>query len=152
MSGQRHLLSFQRTFCEPALPTRSEVRLSTEQKLFFLRVDKDYEPEGWLLHVINDQRMSDIDSSDEEKLEEKVEELFVQITYREDVAKETKTHVMISYCWAQQPIALALKSELEGEGCEVWIDLEEMQKHLGPDSGGCAERHCCHLLHIRWVL
>ena len=44
--------------------------------------------------------------------------------------RTTGTHVMISYCWAQQKIALKLYKSLGKAGFKVWLDKEEMQGFL----------------------
>ena len=40
---------------------------------------------------------------------------------------DASTHVMISYCWKQQPIALKLFERLKNNGKKVWIDIEKME-------------------------
>ncbi|CAF1021469.1 unnamed protein product [Didymodactylos carnosus] len=40
-------------------------------------------------------------------------------------AKEQK-HIMLSYCWAQQPIVLKIRDFLRSKGYKVWIDVEQM--------------------------
>ncbi|XP_075257787.1 uncharacterized protein LOC142349854 isoform X2 [Convolutriloba macropyga] len=39
-------------------------------------------------------------------------------------------HVMISYCWAQQKVALDLQARLEDANIKVWIDVNEMHGFL----------------------
>ena len=40
-----------------------------------------------------------------------------------------KWDLMISYSWAQKPLALKLKEKLEQKGFSIWFDLEKMAKY-----------------------
>ena len=50
---------------------------------------------------------------------------------QERVAAKTRSgnsHIMISYCWAQQTVALRIRRGLAQRGyTRVWIDVEQMQ-------------------------
>ena len=37
-------------------------------------------------------------------------------------------HVMVSYCWAQQPLIKRIHAALVERGYAVWIDVEQMKK------------------------
>jgi hypothetical protein len=35
-------------------------------------------------------------------------------------------HIMCSYCWAQQPLMIKIKTRLEEEGYKIWMDVDSM--------------------------
>ena len=44
-----------------------------------------------------------------------------------EILSNSETHIMISYCWAQQPVALQIFDRLKKNGKKVWIDVEKME-------------------------
>eukprot|EP00457_Paulinella_chromatophora_P002851 gb/GEZN01002856.1/.p1 GENE.gb/GEZN01002856.1/~~gb/GEZN01002856.1/.p1 ORF type:complete len:641 (-),score=123.07 gb/GEZN01002856.1/:240-2162(-) len=71
-----------------------------------------------------------------------VERLIWTLRDRKEEKKETpnqsarKGHVMISYCWAEQPLVKLIVGELKRRDVEVWFDLDRMQ---GSTVGAMAE-------------
>ena len=41
-------------------------------------------------------------------------------------AAGTQGHVMLSYCWSQQPVVIRLAAALKQRGHKVWLDVEQM--------------------------
>ena len=39
-------------------------------------------------------------------------------------------HIMISYNWTHQELALKIRDELEGAGYKVWIDVDKMGRFV----------------------
>ena len=44
-----------------------------------------------------------------------------------EYSSSSARHIMISYCWAQQPAALQIFERLKKNGKKVWIDVEKME-------------------------
>ncbi|CAF4355603.1 unnamed protein product, partial [Rotaria sp. Silwood2] len=67
---------------------------------------------------------------DEEKFRKKEEEKDkdAKDASKESSDKESKQYdMMISYCWAQQPLCHKINDRLEKDGYKVWLDRDEMR-------------------------
>ena len=40
---------------------------------------------------------------------------------------DSPKHIMISYSWSQQSVALKLRNNLQKSGIKVWLDVDRMQ-------------------------
>ena len=73
--------------------------------------------------------------------------LFEVEKYRKSFSGSAEEHVMISYCWAQQAMALKLSDKLKEEGLKVWLDVDKMTGDMLEKMSSAVERAssviCC---------
>ena len=46
---------------------------------------------------------------------------------RQAAVEKSDKHVMLSYCWAQQPAVIRIRQSLGDLGYKVWLDVEQME-------------------------
>ena len=62
------------------------------------------------------------------------------------MAKKKKKHVMISYCWKQQPMVLRINEALQQANFNVWIDVEQMKGSTVDAMAAAVEGSSCILI------